>query len=258
VLQQTRTLRLPPGGAPAPPLPAPGEDLLERPDVVALYIRLLCQYEPGQVLAFLQGHQNYDVRACIRCGPLWGARGARLGAAGCRARLTGCRAAGVLGRAGLRRAGPRTQTVVGLSPDCPKAENSPPPPGPPPPTHPGRHCKAHGVADAEAFLHERLGDMEAALRLYLADVGASWARLEAALLEGRVQVLARQAPGRASRGSDPGSAGRQGGSALGGFGARGRPPQEGAGAVDAPGRWPPGPCEGGGAGAAACHVSCGS
>jgi hypothetical protein len=72
VLQQTRALRLQPGGA-APPLAAPGEALLERPDVVALYIRLLCQYEPGQVLHFLQGHQNYDVRACIRWGRRAGA-----------------------------------------------------------------------------------------------------------------------------------------------------------------------------------------
>ena len=84
-----------------------------------------------------------------------------------------------------------------------------------------RHCKDHGVSDAEAFLHERLGDMDAALRLYLADIRSSWQALQEALEAGRLQVLAGQ-QGRAGqgrgRGSDMGlGQGGQSSGALGGW-----------------------------------------
>jgi hypothetical protein len=46
-----------------------------------------------------------------------------------------------------------------------------------------------GVADAEAYLHERLGNYEAALRLHLARAAAANAALEAALLGGQVALL---------------------------------------------------------------------
>jgi hypothetical protein len=50
-----------------------------------------------------------------------------------------------------------------------------------------------GVADAEAFLHERLGDLEAALRLHMAAVDKTNSRLVTALTTGRIPVL--QLPG---------------------------------------------------------------
>ncbi len=73
------------------------------------------------------------------------------------------------------------------------------------------------MSDAEAFLHERLGDMEAALGLYLADIRASWQALQGALQGGGVQVLQEQGGGQ-GRGSDTGvGQGVQGSSALGGW-----------------------------------------
>jgi hypothetical protein len=53
-------------------------------------------------------------------------------------------------------------------------------------------CSA-GVADAEAFLHERLGDLEAALRLHMAAVEKTNSQLVTALASGRIPVL--QLPG---------------------------------------------------------------
>jgi hypothetical protein len=50
-----------------------------------------------------------------------------------------------------------------------------------------------GVSDAEAFLHERLGDLEAALRLHMAAVEKSNSHLLTALMSGRIPVL--QLPG---------------------------------------------------------------
>lgn len=93
------------------------EQLLSRPEVVDLYIQLLCRFEPQSVLPFLQAHEHYDVRAAIK------------------------------------------------------------------------HCRAYGVADAEAYLHERLGELEAALKLYLADVAHSSDIMEEALLSGRIPLI---------------------------------------------------------------------
>jgi hypothetical protein len=52
---------------------------------------------------------------------------------------------------------------------------------------------AAGVSDAEAFLHERLGDLEAALRLHMAAVEKTNSQLVTALMSGRIPVL--QLPG---------------------------------------------------------------
>lgn len=205
-------------------LPAPGEALLEQPDVVALYIRLLCQYEPRQVLPFLQSRHNYDVRMCLRCAR-WGrcvcARAVQCLGHRCDGTVlhgaTVCRCGGgalyafckhdalaeVLAALAHCLTDSLTHWLSGsLLPALP--------------CPPARHCKDHGVSDAEAFLHERLGDMEAALRLYLADIRASWQALQGALEAGRLQVLAGQQGGAGQgRGSDTELG--QGGGALGGW-----------------------------------------
>jgi hypothetical protein len=78
-------------------------------------------------------------------------------------------------------------------------------------------CLAAGVADAEAYLHERLGNYEAALRLHLARAAAANAALEAALLGGQVALVELPAwatglawrtppsPGRSPRPGAPGA-----------------------------------------------------
>jgi hypothetical protein len=93
---------------------------LDRPEVVDLYIRLLCRFAPPEVLPFLQGGgtQSYDVRAAIT------------------------------------------------------------------------HCAAAGVADAEAYLHERLGDLTAALRLYSREVTARCDAFEGAVRSGAAPAFA--------------------------------------------------------------------
>ena len=50
-------------------------------------------------------------------------------------------------------------------------------------------CAGAGATDAEAFLHERLGDLEAALRLHLRELALRNDGLEAALREGRAPAL---------------------------------------------------------------------
>jgi len=125
---------------------------LDTPEVVDLYIRLLCRFAPSEVLPFLQGGaQSYDVRAAIR------------------------------------------------------------------------HCAAAGVADAEAYLHERLGDLAAALKLYLREVAARNDGLEAAVRAGGAPAFAlppqlAAAVERAQGGSGGGPAG---GGEIGGGGALG-------------------------------------
>lgn len=52
-----------------------------------------------------------------------------------------------------------------------------------------QHCRQHGVTNAEAFLHERLGDMEAAVQLHLRAVNGAADALEGALLAGRLPVM---------------------------------------------------------------------
>jgi hypothetical protein len=42
------------------------EALLNKPEVVDMYIRLLAEFRPSEVLVFLQGHEAYDVRAAIK------------------------------------------------------------------------------------------------------------------------------------------------------------------------------------------------
>ena len=42
------------------------EALLNKPEVVDMYIRLLAEFRPSEVLVFLQGHEGYDVRAAIK------------------------------------------------------------------------------------------------------------------------------------------------------------------------------------------------
>lgn len=74
-------------------------DLLSQPDVAELYVQLLCSFDPGSVLPFLQSRERYDVRRCMAY--------------------------------------------------CAEA---------------GDRCAA-----ARAFLHERLGELEAAGRLYIAE-----------------------------------------------------------------------------------------
>jgi hypothetical protein len=82
----------------------------DSPEVIDLYICLLCRHAPSEALPFLRsGARAYDVRAALR------------------------------------------------------------------------HAAAAGAADAEAYLHERLGDVAAALRLYLKQLGASGDALEAAV-----------------------------------------------------------------------------
>lgn len=71
---------------------------MSQPAVCDTYVRLLAEYEPSSVLAFLQQHQEYDVRRCIQI------------------------------------------------------------------------CRTAGVLDGEAYLHERLGEYDAAMRLHLKDI----------------------------------------------------------------------------------------
>ncbi len=71
---------------------------MSQPAVCDTYVRLLAEYEPSSVLAFLQQHQEYDVRRCIEI------------------------------------------------------------------------CRTAGVLDGEAYLHERLGEYDAAMRLHLKDI----------------------------------------------------------------------------------------
>jgi hypothetical protein len=42
------------------------QGLLDRPEVVDMYIQLLTKFQPGAVLRFLQGHEGYNVQAAVK------------------------------------------------------------------------------------------------------------------------------------------------------------------------------------------------
>ena len=119
------------------------EPLLSRPDIVEKFIELLCIYEPKSVLPFL----STGSLSAKTAGP-------------------SAAAAAVL--------------VTGSGPTS--AAGEAPPTGEVPPRGTAgapegydvrrciSRCRAAGVVDAEAFLHERLGDLDEAGRLYLAEV----------------------------------------------------------------------------------------
>jgi hypothetical protein len=62
-------------GPNAPNMAAAGAErlLLEKSEVADLYVRLLVQFEPQCVMAFLQSHQNYNVAAAIKACAAGGA-----------------------------------------------------------------------------------------------------------------------------------------------------------------------------------------
>ena len=113
------------------------EPLLSRPDVVEKFIELLCIYEPKSVLPFLS-----------------------------------------TGSVSIKTSGPSSTVaaVPGTGSGSTSAAGEVPPRGTAgaPEGYDVRRCisrcRAAGVVDAEAFLHERLGDLDEAGRLYLSEV----------------------------------------------------------------------------------------
>ena len=121
------------------PCPRPSDlPLLQRPEVAETYVRLLCRFAPREVLPFLSAG---TVTASIN--------------------LPSSSASSAITAAGV-------SDGVGAG-NGPSSASSGMPEG-----YDVRRCivfcREAGVVDAEAFLHERLGELEEAGRLYLAEV----------------------------------------------------------------------------------------